>query len=169
MIQRIQSVYLALALICVILLNYFPLFFIDISTDAAKSHAEFGAHGLVAEGILGENLDRAQFPFYYVYVFLSLLTLLALFMYKNRRRQIIFCRISLIFHLLVIAGMYSFYYGGKSFLADTIVIPEGETATITLSLAAGFYLIIATIPLLLLAIRGIRNDEKLVKSLDRLR
>jgi uncharacterized membrane protein len=169
MIQRIQSIYLVLAFTCVVLAIFFPLFSIEIATDTVKYTADFGAQGLIAEGTVGEKLETTQMPLYAVFIGLGLITLAALFLYKNRKRQVWVVRISLILHLLVSVGIYSFYYIGRSFIAGSIELPEGETATVKLSTMAGFYFLLATLPLLLLAIRGIKSDEKLVKSLDRLR
>jgi uncharacterized membrane protein len=169
MIQRVQSIYLALAFLCAVLVIFFPLFSIEIGTDTVKYTADFGAHGLIADGVLGENLKTTQIPLYVVFIGLALITLAALFLYKNRKRQLWIVRISLIVHLLISVGIYSFYYIGRSFIAKSIELPDGETATVKLGTMAGFYFLIATIPLLVLAIRGIKADEKLVKSLDRLR
>ena len=45
----------------------------------------------------------------------------------------------------------------------------GETLTIQLFLDTGFFLIIPTVAFIWLAIQGIKRDEMLVNSLDRLR
>lgn len=169
MIQRIQTIYLLLAFTCVVLVIFFPIFSLKVSTDTMAFDTEFGAYGLVTEGVPGAELSSRHMPLYLVFITLSLFTLAAVFLYKNRKRQLLVSRLGLILHVLVAAGIYAFYYVGRSFLAESISLPEGQSATVRLGMMPGFYFLVSTIPLLLLAIRGIKRDENLVKSLDRLR
>lgn len=187
MIQRVQSVYLMLAFCCTVLLIWFPLFSTtavsnEVDNDLLVS-AEFGAYGLVfanetnsmaefnvqysAFGQLADNPQKGRFPVYIVFIGLSLLTFGSIFLYARRKRQLLFCRLNLILHILILIGVYAFYYLGTSAIKKAL--PETADLTITFTLELGFYLLLASIPFLLLAIRGIRNDENLVKSLDRLR
>lgn len=169
MIQRIQTIYLFLAFVCIVLCIFFPLFSVQVSTDFAQSTAEFGAYGFVTDGLPGAELGAIEMPVYIVFIFLALFTLAAIFLYKKRKRQLMVTRLSMIFHFLAAAGVYAFYYIGRSFLAENIELPDDQTATVKLAMMPGFYFLVSTIPLLLLAIRGIKRDEMLVKSLDRLR
>lgn len=164
MIQRAQSIYLGLAFICIVLLIPFALFAIDVTVDVYSFHAELGAYGLV-----GDDLANQSIPVYTVYIGLALLTFLTFMSYKNRKRQLLLCRINLLLHLTTVAGVYAFYYLGGDMLLQTLTYPKSTPPKIVFSMLPGFFLIVSTIPLLLLAIRGIKNDEKLVKSLDRLR
>jgi len=168
MIQRVQSIYLGLAFICVMLLLYFPIMSIAVEFesiyDLPRYYSELGPNGFTTE-----QLEAANVPVYWGYVFLGSLTLLCLLSYKNRKRQVFICRLNLVFHLLLAAAFYWVYYGSRRYLLEALDIELGDDVTITFAMKLGFYLLSATIPLLLLAIRGIKNDEKLVKSLDRLR
>jgi len=187
MIQRVQSIYLLLAFICVVLLILFPLFSMTavsnvMGNDSVVS-AEFGAYGFVftdeinsmeqsatqyqAFGQLADNPKNGYFPVYLLYIGMALLTLSTILLYKKRKRQLLFARLNLIIHILVVIGVYAFYYLGISAIKN--VLPETADLTITFAMELGFYLLLATIPFLLLAIRGIKNDENLVKSLERLR
>ena len=168
MIQRVQSIYLGLAFICVALLLYFPIMSIAVEfeslVDMPRYYSELGPNGFTTD-----ELEAAGVPVYWGYLFLGSITLLCLVSYKNRKRQIFICRLNLVLHLLLAASFYWVYYGARPYLLEALDIKLEDEVTITFAMKLGFYLLSATIPLLLLAIRGIKNDEKLVKSLDRLR
>jgi hypothetical protein len=83
---------------------------------------------------------------------LGLVPLIAIFLYKNRSMQI---KLSLAAIGVYIVCSLLYYLKVKSFTNGTF------------TLWAGFYFLIPI--LLLLAIRGIYKDIKLVKSIDRLR
>jgi len=150
------------------LLLYFPIMSIGVEFESEYElpgyYAELGPNGFTTT-----ELEAANMPLYWAYIFLGSLTLLCLVAYKNRKRQIIFCRLNLVLHLILAAAFYWVYYGGRAYLLEALDIELMDDVTITFTMKVGFYLLTATIPLLLLAVRGIKNDEKLVKSLDRLR
>ncbi len=168
MLQRAQTIYLLLAFTCMMLLLVFPIFSVDIKAivfegeDVINGTAEFGAYGLTGEDVGGE------FPIYLVIITLCLLSAGGIMLYKKRPRQLLICRLNLIFHLLFTAGVYFFYYFGKSLVSDGITV-QGSTAEITFGMEIGFYLMIPSLAFIWLAIRGIKRDENLIKSLDRLR
>lgn len=164
MIQRVQTIYLALAFICMVLMLFFPVYSIHASTETDAIEVVFGAYGL-QDG----NIAAGRFPVYLIYIILALLTLTGIFLYKNRPRQLMITRINLILHIILTIGLYLFYYVGKSFVSEALTEAVGENAEVQFSMEAGLYLLTATIPFLILAIRGIKRDEMLVKSLDRLR
>jgi heme/copper-type cytochrome/quinol oxidase subunit 3 len=81
-----------------------------------------------------------------------LLCLVALFLYKNRRRQLTLTIINIILSIILL----TLYF---------LQMQKFETGIISLSC-----LFVLAIPIfLVLAARGIWKDEKLIKSLDRLR
>ncbi|MEM7161521.1 MAG: DUF4293 domain-containing protein [Bacteroidota bacterium] len=147
MIQRIQSIYLLLALILMIVSFFLPL-------------AEFS---------LGENLyeldvfgfseplafSAPAMPFYLCLGFLSLCVLSSIFLFKNRKLQLRVNWISILLLLGLI--IYIFYFVDKL---------ELQTKAKYL---AGVYTIVAALPFLILSSRAIKKDEDLVKSLDRIR
>ena len=82
------------------------------------------------------------------------LAFLAIFLFKNRKLQL---RVVVVSLLLSLGTLLLYYWQSKSFTGI------GGTFTITA-------IIPISIPvLLILAIRGISNDNKLIKSLERLR
>jgi hypothetical protein len=177
MIQRIQTIYLTLALICMALLILFPLFSVDATSEGVHIKGEMNSHGFTItdtpsvdeNGMSFEKPAPVELPVYLIFMSLALLTAASIMLYKNRKRQLLFCRLNFILHLLVVISFYIFYYLGQEALAQAMTERAGETVEIAFSMEVGFYLLIPTVPFLYLAIRGIKNDAKLLKSIDRIR
>lgn len=166
MIQRAQSIYLGLAFICMVLLLIFPVFKIHIITSDNLVLVEgfIGKNGLTAEGF-----EEGTYPLYILYIGLAFFTLMTLFMFKKRPRQLVMCRLNFLLHLFVVLGFYGVYYFGRGFIQEAMLTTLNEEVTILINMQLGFFFLIPTIAFLFLAIRGIKRDEDLVKSLDRLR
>lgn len=156
MIQRIQSIYLLLAI-----LNICAIFFVDIAhfTDATGIENELSlytlakANGEVAESELG-LLPTAFLSITAALLFVTILS------YRNRSAQRGMIRIA---YLLLIAAVVSIWYFVSVNYWD-LEITEPD-----LSYRAGFYLPFVAFAFALLASRSIRKDEDLIKSLDRIR
>jgi hypothetical protein len=84
----------------------------------------------------------------------GLAALITIFLYKNRKQQM---RILLIVLLASVVNIILLFLESRKFVAG-----EGNY-----DLTAAFALVVPIF--LILAMRGIKKDEKLVKSLDRLR
>jgi nitrate/nitrite transporter NarK len=95
-----------------------------------------------------------------VFAVLGVISLITIFLYKNRKRQIGIAAILLL--LLIIAFIYVNYINWQVFHFR----PDIETAVI--GAVIGIISLVSAI-LAFLAIRSIKKDEKLVRSLDRLR
>ena len=177
MIQRSQTVYLLLAFICMTLLLYFPLFSVISSFDGVSMIGEVSAYGfhiveapsIDAEGMTFSPGKPVEMPIYIVFIVLALITAMSIMLYKNRKRQLLVCRLNFMLHLLVVIAFYVFYYVGQGVLSDALNAKAIDGVEVTFGMNAGFFLLIPTIPFLLLAIRGIKNDEKLLQSIDRIR
>ena len=155
MIQRVQSIWLLLAVITLICLFFLPLltkkvdganqgvYTSGIHTDLA---AESGSQYSVSFAIPSITLSIAA----------TLLCFGAIFFYKNRRLQknIIAAAI-----LVIIALAALCFYNGQE-------LQGGLTGA---SVTVGTFLPLVAIIFCLLAIRGIRKDEQLLRSADRLR
>ncbi len=146
MIQRIQSIWLLLAA-----LTATGVFYTDV----------YRAQIVKEAGMLTEHLRvAAHFPSLLVAVLMVLLPLVAIFMFKNRKKQ----RSMVWGGLLVTVG----------FIALNLMRISNFNNSTTIQVADGAYYIGSVLPVvvlffLILAIRGINRDEKLVRSLDRLR
>jgi uncharacterized membrane protein SirB2 len=166
MIQRIQSVYLLLAFLCMVLLLFFPIF----SVEASSADGEVILKAVVDQnGVNGADLKDGSFPLYLVYIALALFSAACILLYKKRPRQLMITRINLILHLLLIVGIYVFYYFGAGFVEEGVKNLTGKETTVIFYMEVGFFILIPAFAFIMLAIRGIRRDENLVKSLDRLR
>lgn len=141
MIQRLQSVWLLLAAVaafCSIKLSFYSGHLIE--GNQPKPNVPLTAQSNLLLLILTAGVGIAS--------------LIAIFLYKNRKMQLRIVLITLLVSLLNLGLYYS----------ETQKYVPGEG---TISLWAVFAIFIPI--LLFFAIRGIRRDEKLVKSLDRLR
>jgi hypothetical protein len=155
MIQRIQSLFLALVTIL-------SLFLIEgsylIFSEKSGSVIKVLFSGIVRNiGADGSQLIQKAYPYSALIVLIPVLSLIALFLYKNRKVQlwIVLTLIAMDFFLIVLSV---YYYK---------IVSSAYNA----SFHPGIMLLI---PLLLplfsfLAYRGIKKDDQLVKSYDRLR
>jgi drug/metabolite transporter (DMT)-like permease len=148
MIQRLQSIFLVLAAAMMALLFTRPMSFITTSNTTAQ--------GMLGDGIFEVN---DQIVLVALVVIGVLLPLVALFLFKHRKLQIklSWLAIGLIIGI-VISSLALFWQEYQS------LTPSAEV-----SLSFGYIPLLVAIVLLIVAIRLIRKDEKLVRSADRLR
>jgi hypothetical protein len=156
MIQRIQTIYLLLALICVALMYAIP--FAEISTSA--NNYIFNHNGLMS----GEK-NMAGLPYHIVIAILCGITLVTIFLYKKRSLQLKLGRLNFLLHVAFVVILFFDADGAANALMKEL--PEGEA--ILIAYKAGFYLPVAAIAFLMLANRSIKKDDELIRSLDRLR
>ena len=139
MIQRIQSVWLFLASAFNAVTFRFPIYSGDWTKDTTPAPIELNASTTIWFTILTVLAGGLAFA--------------NIFLFKNRSLQLRLCYLG-IFITLVLLTLYgleianAFYYG-------------------TIALWSIFY--IAVLVFLILAVRGIRRDQKLIRGLDRLR
>ena len=144
MIQRIQSIFLALATLC-----SFGLF----GTDTAETAAPAAATGSV---FADAHLTVFDSPLLIGGVVgAGLVTLAAIFLFANRKLQAILCRVAIFLTLAYAA------YG--------VALGVNDPAADQASVEPGVALPILAIIFSALAIQYIVKDEKLVRSADRLR
>ncbi len=148
MIQRIQTIYLLIAVGAFITEFFTPLL---KSSQSAVSGLYQDAQVMVKEDQISLVLLAATVLF----------TILSIFLFHNRnvQKQLIIATI-----IVLLAGTA---YIGYAIMSPTQEITSISQAAIFPGLGS-FMPIIALIALIL-AYRGIRNDEKIVKSMDRLR
>ena len=155
MIQRIQSVYLFLT-------TLFPLLFLkrDFLSFINKPGAIItaGVYGIKGESnIQAINLVSSILPLSLLLIIIPLLSLVIIFIFNKRKVQILLAQvlIGLIAASIILSGIYIFKIQNAYQVA---IIP-------------GVRMFIPVIQLILsyLAYRGIKKDDDLVKSYDRLR
>ncbi|MCK9219500.1 MAG: DUF4293 domain-containing protein [Bacteroidales bacterium] len=158
MLQRIQSLYLAIVAIACVLLFFFPLanYFNEIQ----------GNYKLFIYGVTSMDPEpKVQFgslftlPLIALAIISFLLSILTIFQYKKRVLQMRICSFNILINIVFIMVVFFFY--ATKIKTLTQIEPEYNYF--------GMVLPLISIVLLLLANNAIRKDESLVKSSDRLR
>ena len=139
MIQRQQSLWLLLAATCSVLSFFFPFF------GGAEQNAT-GTSGMMS------TLNAGSSFFLIILTGASvLLSLVTIFLYKDRKLQFRLALTGLVISVLIVI----LFFSEIKMLPGVIAL-----SSVFVFLVPDFYF---------LAIRGIRKDEKLIKSMDRLR
>ncbi|MEA3494447.1 MAG: DUF4293 domain-containing protein [Bacteroidota bacterium] len=157
MIQRIQSIYLFFATASYVLLFFFSVFSITLEDGAKK--VEMNGWQITTTINAEEPTVETEIQILPL-VLLSLLILLSLttiFFFKKRLLQQKFCR----FLLLL----------GSGFIVSLVFVYDNLNTTFTGEPTYHYFIALAILPLFLflLANKAIIKDEKLVRSMDRLR
>lgn len=146
MIQRLQSVYLLLAIIFSI-----ALFFVPIASVQYLGQAYFIQ--LIENG----NLLTSNFiPLFVLFDIVLLLLIVQLFSYKNRKKQLLIGKVCIV----LLIGFYvitASYFVFQQFNVETFKV------------SYGIFIPVINIFLLILTNRRIKKDEELVRSIDRIR
>ena len=157
MIQRRQTVFLLLAALCGALTFLFP---VATFTRGDRSWSFFTTGLFMADGTPVVDAPM-RVPFFIVIGFLAAALVVAVFLYKNRQRQVTVVRTVNL--LLTAVAVYLFITSNsvRAYLDQGGLVEEHFGISAVLPLAM--------VVLVFLAERGIRKDEALVKSMDRLR
>lgn len=160
MIQRVQTIYLFIASILTGLTAWFDLaVFYASDTEIFK----YNLFGMQAVGE-GDSFVPGNWIVQVVLVAASaLLALFIIFKFKNRKLQL---KLGQLNYLLLVAIILSVYFSVKN-LAH--LNPLNEIENLKAVYWIGFYMPVAAIAFQFLANRGIKKDEALVKSVERLR
>ena len=159
MIQRIQSIYLLIAAIATIVLIFLPIGY--ITTD--EFYYVFNA--VVVKLNIPEN--SVYMSTIYIALLLgisAIISIYAIFMYKDRKRQMKIVYINMVVFLVAILVMIYVY-------PDIIFVKKGLMNP-TDYFNFNYWILACMIPTALclyLANRAIRKDEEKVKAADRLR
>ncbi|RFS23840.1 DUF4293 family protein [Chitinophaga silvatica] len=147
MIQRIQSLYLLLAAAAGTAALSFNLWKATLSSNPNPVTVNASSNYLL----------------FVLYIIIILLSIGTIFLYKKRKVQF---RLS-IFNILFAFAALAYQYVVVQKTANKLT--EGGTTIVSASYLPASFLPIVIIILLFLAARGMYKDEKLIKSLDRLR
>jgi predicted permease len=155
MLQRIQTIYLLLASVALFALFFFPIAH-DVYTATGPKTIKIDG---VYEQVNGQLVRSTSFlVLTIVCIIVALLPLFIISRYKNLRQQYAFC-------MSLIMVLFGFSYWMANTVTDTI----GKTEFGTSNMGIGMFLSSLSIIFLIMAIKAIRQDEKLLKSVDRLR
>ena len=158
MIQRIQTLYLSIAIILLSLVTFGSTLFSFVNET---SRYTFSTYGITEYSIENESIaGTSNFPFYLGTGALILLCFLCIMSYKNLKRQFKLGRLifGLYFLMLIVVVLLSIF-GSELIDAETTARENG----------LGLFLFIAGFPFSFLANTGIKRDKQLIDSLERLR
>lgn len=144
MIQRVQTIYLFVAFI----INGALIFVFNLWENTVKNLV-FAIDLLEESSILLKSIPIMFF-------LSSLLSFIAVFLFKNRQTQFVIGRLAILINLILLGILI---YVSLTLPGETIVFKKG----------IGMFLPILAILLLVMANKAIKKDEDLVKSVDRLR
>ena len=149
MIQRIQSVYLLVVTILMIICMCNPVGSIIASTN------EISEFGNLCITLPDGSKDYAPWALFAILMVVAILSFVTIFLFKKRMLQI---RLT-IFSSIMLVGYY------LALVALALMLAEGTSFTPSWTICLPFVAIVLN----WLAIRGIGADEALVKAYDRLR
>ena len=190
MIQRIQSFYLLLTIGALVIITLGTDVF--VTTVSKQGQFEIISHGnvygvqkdlLIKEGLDHDNRNLLKsaigkadlkdsmkgiptfyFPFYSIAIILTVLAAATLFSFKNLKRQF-----KLVISLTVLTLLL---FGGSkvmSFLLESHSRTNIVGETVQTKFGLGFYCICIAAAFSFLALRGVKRDLKLIRSIDRIR
>ncbi|MDN3596781.1 DUF4293 domain-containing protein [Zunongwangia endophytica] len=136
MLQRIQTIYLLIA--AIVSLGLIFLFALWQTAEGSPVYAQ------------------DQITVFIMFIASGLLSLVSIFMFKNRKLQFVLGRINILLNFILLGV---FVYWSLSLPGEMNISEKG----------IGMFLPIISIVFLVLANKAIKKDEDLVKSVDRLR
>jgi len=161
MVQRIQTIYLALAAIALALLFAFPLaqFYAPIDGIGTYVFSITGLKNMVPGG--GDPIKPFLFlPMTIVAAGICILAVYTIFQYKKRTLQIKLTSIGMLVIIVLVMGIFFLYI--PMIEKKISIIPDYRKAF-------GIYLPLVALVFMVLANRAIKRDDRLVRSSDRLR
>lgn len=157
MIQRIQTVWLFVATIILFGLFLFPyVSFIDLVGLGKQIYITgvYSSHN-------NETVRESSSIVLAIYAgIVAIVPLFIIFQYKNRKRQILLTLVEIV--LVVLLGLWMWSTAHATLDAINQTLQAGNVGV-------SFFLLPLAIIFLGMAIGGIRKDEKLIKSANRLR
>lgn len=164
MIQRIQSIYLVLVSLLSVSLFFLPVSIKIIPANTSLNIPEDTFYKMDLYGVTKFETNKPvsvtnDYFLLLINAATAAISAAVVFLYRNRKVQIKFCRLLLLLTAAFI--VIDFYYSeaiGKEYVSDVNVVYQ-----------AGSYFPILQIILVILAIKTIKKDEKLIQSADRIR
>jgi hypothetical protein len=164
MLQRIQTLFLALAAIALIVLFFYPIATITEFSEIQSKILETDYYNLKITGFSDPSPDSIPvmnrfvfIPALVIVIMIIILIVYAIGRYKHRIHQLKLVKISIFLNIILVAGIFLNY--PKLFTTGQIRIESGM----------GAYFPLISLVFLVIANRYILKDEKLVRSSDRLR
>ena len=144
MLQRIQTIYLLIAILLSGVIAFLVPFWLDANQELIS----------LSSILRSQELPDMLAPI--LFMISALMSLITLISFKNRRKQIIYNRLNIVFNFLLLGIAV---YHQLNLPGETVVSEKG----------IGVFIPLLVIVFLALANKSIIKDDKLVKSVDRLR
>ena len=158
MIQRIQTLYLLLASIFYFFYWFFGLNWYQSGFKILQDN--FSNDFIINSPILELILNITS----YIPLVIFIICLISIFSYKSRSKQILICKISL--YLSLFMSFYTLFYFYFTLEGLAAMMPS---KILEILMYAAILNPFMCSYLIYLAIKSIKNDNELVKSLDRIR
>ena len=185
MIQRIQSLWLALAVVCIGLCFFFPVAeyqYIDKPATGQRIESRLDlvakdnpdAGNLLKEGVAVVPFNQSKttmttWPLVTLAIVSGVIGLGCIFLFKNRRLQM---RLAALGFMTTLVYIFLLFFWAVDKYADVIstnkILNLGD-AKPDVSWGVGAFLPMAALVFFFLAQRAIRRDEAIVRAADRLR
>lgn len=158
MLQRIQSVYLFIALILIILMAFIPFYSLNLTNNGDIFNFGLFISNSFQDTKLESLVASFKIACIIEIVFFVLTNIITIFKFKKRKLQLKLCKFQLFLLLaLYLTEAYSMYY----------IINNYDI--ISFSNLFNSILLIVPFVLILLASKAIKSDEKLIRAADRIR
>ncbi len=162
MIQRKQTVFMFLSAIASALLFFMPL----ASFVADGNVMKFTIFG-IQNPIENLSLSKAYtWPLIVLTVLMTITPIYTAFRFKKREQQVRLCQLDMLFNVVFI-GLVLLYYDAD--IQKVIAAVEGDSYQLDVAYFIGTVIPLVNLVFQIMAIRGIKKDIALLKSIDRLR
>lgn len=168
MIQRIQSIYLLLSGLCLILYFFLPFALFNVPLIAGKAELSITGLKILSDDVLPQlpgmsfQLELTEIKRFTAVaktfaILISLLSLIILFIYRKRKLQLKLGYLNMLLCTIFLAVLFLHI--------DKIEESTGSEPNFRYGMIIPLFQFL----LIFLANRGIKKDEELVRSVDRLR
>lgn len=162
MIQRRQTIYMLLSAIISALLFFMPLASFNDGVNVMK-FTIFGIENPIDTLTISQSYT---WPLIALAVLMTILPFYTLLRYKKRQHQVRMCQLDLLVNVVFIGVVFLYY---EADIQQVIAAVEGDTYQLEVAYFIGMAIPLVSLVLEILAIRGIKKDIELLKSIDRLR
>lgn len=157
MLQRIQTIYYLISLICISIVSFGGTIFQFLARDNYYNLSSYGIEHYTTDE---QFIKLHTTPYYFATIVIALLLVITIFDYKNLSRQLKIGRFVLLLYFVLAVLTFFAYFIGDNLTNDTIVLSK---------LKVGFFALMIGLPFVLLGNMGVQKDKKLLDSVNRLR
>ena len=162
MIQRRQTIFMLLTAILSALLFFMPL----MSFEANGEVMHFTIFGIQNPIEMISLSTTYTWPLVVLVILMTVDPIVTMLLYKKRELQVRLCHLNMLLNIVFIGLVFVYY---ESDLLGVIIAVEDDIYNLDVAYFIGMALPLVNLVLEVLAIRGIKKDIELLKSVDRLR